>query len=51
MPLVHFVVNRFGSDTWLGELLQQPLAEREGGRLDPVRMRPHPYEFMLYFDI
>ena len=30
-------------DTWI-----EYKRKRE---VDPVRMRPHPYEFMLYFDI
>jgi len=30
-------------DTWI-----EYKRKRE---VDPLRMRPHPYEFMLYFDI
>jgi glutamine synthetase len=30
-------------DTWL--------AYKRAKELDPVRLRPHPYEFFLYYDV
>jgi glutamine synthetase len=33
------------------DLLEAYIAYKRETELDPVRMRPHPYEFTLYFDI
>jgi glutamine synthetase len=38
-------------DVFTADLLEAYLSYKRETELDPVRMRPHPYEFMLYFDI
>jgi glutamine synthetase len=35
----------------LGEVLEAYIAYKREAEVDPVRMRPHPYEFTLYYDI
>ncbi|RPI33765.1 MAG: type I glutamate--ammonia ligase [Chloroflexota bacterium] len=38
-------------DVFTLDLLEAYIAYKRETELDPVRMRPHPYEFTLYFDI
>jgi glutamine synthetase len=38
-------------DVFTPDLLEAYIAYKRETELDPVRMRPHPYEFTLYFDI
>jgi glutamine synthetase len=38
-------------DVFTRDLLEAYIAYKRETELDPVRMRPHPYEFTLYFDI
>jgi hypothetical protein len=37
--------------TQMVELPPEELAYKRTKEVDPVRLRPHPYEFVLYFDI
>ncbi len=37
-------------DVFTTDLLEAYIAYKRQNELDPVRMRPHPYEFTLYFD-
>jgi glutamine synthetase len=32
------------------DLLDMWLSYKREAEIDPVRLRPHPWEFMLYFD-
>jgi glutamine synthetase len=34
-----------------GDLIETWLAYKREHEIDPVRLRPHPWEFMLYYDI
>ncbi len=38
-------------DVFTMDLIEAYVAYKHQAELDPVRMRPHPHEFMLYFDI
>jgi glutamine synthetase len=38
-------------DVFTRDLLEAYIAYKREAELDPVRMRPHPHEFTLYFDI
>jgi glutamine synthetase len=38
-------------DVFTIDLLDAYISYKRETELDPVRMRPHPYEFTLYFDI
>jgi len=33
------------------DLLETWIAHKYENECDPIRMRPHPYEFHLYFDV
>jgi glutamine synthetase len=41
----------FKGDVFTPDLLEAYLAYKREVELDPVRLRPHPYEFTLYYDI
>jgi glutamine synthetase len=41
----------FRGDVFTPDLLEAYVAYKREVEVDPVRMRPHPYEFMLYYDI
>jgi glutamine synthetase len=38
-------------DVFTTDLLEAYIGYKRSAELDPVRMRPHPYEFTLYYDI
>ncbi len=38
-------------DVFTTDLLETYVAYKREMELDPVRMRPHPHEFTLYFDV
>ena len=38
-------------DVFSEEFIQLWIEYKRKKEIDPVRMRPHPYEFMLYYDI
>ncbi len=38
-------------DVFTPDLIKAYIAYKRQVEVDPVRMRPHPYEFMLYYDI
>jgi glutamine synthetase len=38
-------------DVFTGDLLAAYLKYKRQVEVDPLRMRPHPYEFMLYYDL
>lgn len=38
-------------DVFSMDLIETYIAYKRQNEVDPVRLRPHPYEFMLYFDI
>jgi glutamine synthetase len=38
-------------DVFTPDLIEAYIAYKREAEVDPVRMRPHPYEFMLYYDI
>lgn len=38
-------------DVFTMDLLEAYISYKKSAELDPVRMRPHPYEFTLYYDI
>jgi glutamine synthetase len=38
-------------DVFTTDLLEAYVAYKRSAELDPIRLRPHPYEFSLYFDI
>lgn len=38
-------------DVFTTDLLEAYIAYKRQVELDPVRLRPHPYEFMLYYDV
>jgi glutamine synthetase len=38
-------------DVFTSDLLEAYIGYKRQTELDPVRMRPHPYEFSLYYDI
>jgi len=38
-------------DVFTTDLLEAYIAYKRQTELDPVRMRPHPYEFTLYYDV
>jgi glutamine synthetase len=38
-------------DVFTTDLLETYIAYKREMELDPVRMRPHPHEFTLYFDV
>ncbi|MGH9094842.1 MAG: type I glutamate--ammonia ligase, partial [Acidimicrobiales bacterium] len=33
------------------DLIETWIAYKRAHEIDPVRLRPHPWEFMLYYDI
>jgi glutamine synthetase len=33
------------------DVIQAWIEYKRTSEVDPVRLRPHPYEFMLYYDI
>jgi glutamine synthetase len=33
------------------DLIETWIAFKRGAEIDPIRLRPHPHEFELYFDI
>ena len=37
-------------DVFTSDLLEAYIAYKRQVELDPVRLRPHPYEFTLYYD-
>ena len=37
-------------DVFTPDLLESYIAYKYENEVDPVRMRPHPYEYTLYFD-
>jgi glutamine synthetase len=37
-------------DVFTPDLLEAYIAYKRENEIDPVRMRPHPHEFTLYFD-
>ena len=39
------------SDVFTPDVIETWLEYKRGREIDPVRLRPHPYEFKLYFDI
>ena len=38
-------------DVFTADLIETWLDYKRKNEVDPVRLRPHPYEFSLYFDI
>ena len=38
-------------DVFTPDLLEAYIAYKRQTELDPVRMRPHPFEFTLYYDV
>jgi glutamine synthetase len=38
-------------DVFTEDLIESYLAYKVSAEVDPIRMRPHPYEFTLYYDI
>jgi len=38
-------------DVFTEDLIESYMAYKVKAEVDPMRMRPHPYEFMLYYDI
>jgi glutamine synthetase len=38
-------------DVFTPELIESWIAAKIEGELDPVRLRPHPHEFAMYFDV
>jgi len=38
-------------DVFSTDLLESYISYKRENELDPVRLRPHPHEFMLYFDV
>ncbi len=38
-------------DVFTGDLLDAYITYKRTAEVDPIRMRPHPYEFTLYYDI
>jgi glutamine synthetase len=38
-------------DVFSGDMLETYIAYKREAEVDPMRMRPHPHEFMLYFDV
>ena len=38
-------------DVFTADLLEAYVSYKRSAELDPIRMRPHPYEFTLYYDI
>jgi glutamine synthetase len=38
-------------DVFTTDLLETHIAYKRANEIDPVRLRPHPYEFHLYYDI
>jgi glutamine synthetase len=38
-------------DVFTTDLLEAYIAYKREAEVDPVRMRPHPHEFTLYYDI
>lgn len=38
-------------DVFTEDVIAKWLEHKRANEVDPVRLRPHPYEFMLYFDI
>jgi len=38
-------------DVFTPDLLESYIAYKRSAEVDPIRMRPHPYEFTLYYDI
>ena len=37
-------------DVFTGDLVQTWIAYKREKELDPIRLRPHPHEFSLYYD-
>ncbi|NMB91091.1 MAG: hypothetical protein GYA17_22245, partial [Chloroflexi bacterium] len=38
-------------DVFTSDLLDAYISYKRTAELDPMRMRPHPYEFTLYYNI
>ncbi len=38
-------------DVFTSDMLSTYIAYKRETEVDPIRMRPHPYEFSLYYDI
>jgi glutamine synthetase len=38
-------------DVFSPDLLETYIAYKREAELDPIRMRPHPHEFTMYFDL
>ncbi len=38
-------------DVFTSDMLETYIAYKRENEVDPMRMRPHPHEFMLYFDV
>ena len=38
-------------DVFTSDLLEAYISYKRENEVDPARLRPHPYEFTLYFDI
>ena len=38
-------------DVFTAEVLETWIAYKRENEVDPVRMRPHPHEFSLYYDV
>jgi glutamine synthetase len=40
-----------GSGVLTGDLIETWVAYKRENELDPIRLRPHPHEFELYYDV
>jgi glutamine synthetase len=38
-------------DVFTGDFLETYIDYKRAEEVDPIRLRPHPYEFFLYYDI
>jgi glutamine synthetase len=38
-------------DVFTEDVIEAWIAYKRESEVDPIRLRPHPYEFMLYYDI
>jgi glutamine synthetase len=43
--------NRIAGDVFTDDLLDTWVAYKRRHEVDALRLRPHPYEFTLYYDI
>jgi len=48
---IHRVRQRATVDVFTEELLENYISYKRKNEADAVRLRPHPYEFALYYDI